>query len=52
MALPPTTVRKRSDFANDLVRQFMDEVFGKDKWKSERRPSKSGAGTTTWVDLK
>ena len=30
----------------------MDEVFGYEQWDREKRPSKSGPGTTTWLVLK
>jgi uncharacterized protein len=48
----PDVLDERDKIAYDLVRQFMDEVFGLDKWQTERRPSKSGPGMTTWVVLK
>jgi hypothetical protein len=48
----PDVLDERDKIAYDLVRQFMDEVFGLDKWQTERRPSRSGPGMTTWVVLK
>jgi hypothetical protein len=30
----------------------MNEVFGANKWQTERRQSTSGSGMTTWVVLK
>ena len=45
----PDVLDDRNKIAYDLVRQFMDELFGVDKWQTERRPSKTSSGTTTWV---
>jgi hypothetical protein len=48
----PDVLDERGKIAYDLVRQFMNEVFGEGKWRTERRQSKSGPGMTTWVVLK
>jgi hypothetical protein len=48
----PDLLDGRKDIAHNLVRPFMDSVFGPDKWETERRPSKSSSGMTTWVVLK
>jgi hypothetical protein len=48
----PDVLNDRHKIAYDLVRQFMDEVFGAGKWHTERRPSKSSSGMTTWIVLK
>jgi hypothetical protein len=48
----PDVLNDRNKIAYDLVREFMNDVFGADKWQTERRPSKSGSGTTTWIVLK
>ncbi len=48
----PDVLDDRNKIAFELVRQFMDEVFGANKWQTERRPSKSSSGTTTWVVVK
>jgi len=45
----PDVLNDRNKIAYDLVRGFMDEVFGPDRWQTERRPSKSSSGTTTWI---
>lgn len=41
--------KERDDIAYNLVRRAMDETFGHDKWKTEKRDKKSGDGTTTWI---
>ena len=48
----PDVLNDRNKIAYDLVRQFMDEVFGAGKWQTERRASKSSSGSTTWIVLK
>jgi hypothetical protein len=48
----PDILDDRNKIAYDLVREFMDDIFGVDKWQTERRPSKSGSGMTTWIVLK
>jgi len=48
----PNVLDDRSTIAHNLVGQFMDDVFGAGKWETERRPSKSGAGMTTWIVVK
>ncbi|MCI0724926.1 MAG: ATP-binding protein [Acidobacteria bacterium] len=44
--------QERDKLAYRLVPRAMSETFGKDKWETEKRPSKSGSGMTTWVVLK
>jgi hypothetical protein len=52
-ALPDVLdTQERNNLAYRLVPRAMNEIFGKDKWETERRPSKSGSGTTTWIILK
>jgi hypothetical protein len=48
----PDILADRNQIAYGLVRTFMDEVIGVEKWQTERRPSRSGSGMTTWVVLK
>lgn len=43
----PAQLENKNDIAYDLVTKFMDEVFGKHKWGTERRQSKSDANRTT-----
>ncbi|MCF6255797.1 MAG: hypothetical protein L3J89_09080 [Gammaproteobacteria bacterium] len=47
----PKHVRDRNNIAYKLVPKAMNAVFGKQNtaWKTEKRPSKSGNGQTTWV---
>jgi hypothetical protein len=47
----PDTVPNRNDVAYSLVPKAMDIVFGEQEsaWKTEKRPSKSGNGYTTWI---
>lgn len=48
----PEVIEDREEDAHRLVPRFLDEVFGKGKWKKERRPSKSKPGdTTAWIVL-
>ena len=49
----PNVMSDRNQVAYETVRRFMDEVFGKDKWKTDSRDSKSQPGKkTTYVMLK
>jgi hypothetical protein len=48
----PDVLDDRNKIAYELVPEFMDKVFGRGKWQTERRPSKSGSGTTAWIVLK
>jgi len=48
----PNVLNDRNKIAYDLARQFMDDVFGEGRWQTERRPSRSGSGMTTWIVLK
>jgi hypothetical protein len=41
--------RERNDIAFKLVTRFLDEVFGKGKWRTDRRTKVSGVGTTAWI---
>lgn len=47
----PENLSGRNDIAYMLVPIAMNAVFGEQNtaWKTERRPSKSGKGCTTWV---
>ena len=47
----PNTVSDRDQVAYGLVPKVMDAVVGQQEtaWKTERRPSKSGSGHTTWI---
>ena len=47
----PENLADRDSIAYGLVPRAMDAVFGKQEaaWKTERRPSKSGNGYTTWI---
>ncbi len=47
----PDLLSDRDKIAYGLVPMAMDAVFGKQEmaWKTERRPSKSGSGYTTWI---
>ena len=47
----PEHVTDRNNIAYKLVPKAMNTVFGKQNtaWKTEKRPSKSGNGQTTWV---
>jgi hypothetical protein len=49
----PGTVSNRNDIAYSLVPKAMDVVFGEQEaaWKTKKRPSKSGNGSTTWIVL-
>ena len=47
----PKNIQNRDDIAYRLVPKAMDIVFGQQNtaWKTEKRPSKSGRGLTTWI---
>jgi hypothetical protein len=47
----PDVLSDRDRIAHGLVPKAMTAVFGKQDvaWKTEKRPSKSGSGFTTWV---
>jgi hypothetical protein len=47
----PDLLSDRDKIADGLVPKTMDAVFGQQEtaWKTERRPSKSGSGYTTWI---
>ena len=47
----PDLLSDRDKIAYGLVPKAMDAVFGQQEtaWKTERRPSKSGSGYTTWI---
>ena len=40
---------ERDRIAHNLVPKAMDTAFGKEHWKTEKRPSKSREGMTTWI---
>lgn len=48
----PTDMDNRSRFAYDLTRRALDEVLGKEQWKTESRPAKRHSGNTTYVIMK
>jgi len=50
----PELLDDRNTIAYNLVPQFLEETFGErgKGWDSEKRPKKSGSGTTTWVVVK
>ncbi len=50
-ALLPDTISDKNQVAYDHVPTAMSEIFGPDKWDTEKRQSKSGPGTTTWIVL-
>ena len=47
----PERLFNRADVAYRLVPKAMDALFGQQNtaWKTEKRPSKSGKGFTTWI---
>ena len=47
----PESLIDRDNIAYRLVPKVMDAVFGQQNtvWKTEKRPSKSGKGFTTWI---
>jgi hypothetical protein len=45
----PDVIEDRRQEAYRLVTRFLNEVFGKGKWKTERRQKKHSDGTTAWI---
>jgi len=45
----PATMSDRADRAYHLVPRALDEKYGKDNWKKEKRPRAGGGGETTWI---
>jgi hypothetical protein len=47
----PEQLNDRNNIAYRLVPKALDAVFGEQHtaWKTEKRPSKSGEGETTWI---
>jgi hypothetical protein len=47
----PDVLSDRDNMAHRLVPKAMTAIFGKQEvgWKTEKRPSKSGSGFTTWI---
>lgn len=47
----PVLLSDRDEIAYGLVPKAMDGTFGPQEtaWKTEKRPSKSGSGFTTWI---
>ena len=47
----PEDLSDRSNIAYKLVSKAMNVIFGKQNvaWNTEKRPSKSGKGETTWI---
>ena len=43
---------ERRQIAYNIVPQAMNEIFGDGNWDTEKRPKKSGAGTTSWIIIK
>jgi len=43
---------ERKQIAYTIVPRTMDEIFGEGNWDTEKRPKKSGTGTTTWIIIK
>jgi hypothetical protein len=41
--------RDANKLAFENVPRVLDEMFGRDKWRTEKRAKRSGSGTTTWV---
>ena len=50
----PNVLNDRNQIAYNLVPQFLNDTFGErgKGWDSEKRPKKTGSGTTTWVVIK
>jgi hypothetical protein len=47
----PDRLSNRDEIAYNLVPKAMDVIFGRQdkEWKTEKRPSKSDSGYTTWI---
>ena len=45
----PRELVELDDIAYRLVPKAMNAVFGRHGWRTEKRPSKSGTGSTTWI---
>jgi len=45
----PLELVELDDIAYRLVPKAMNAVFGRRGWHTEKRPSKSGSGLTTWI---
>ena len=43
---------ERRQIAYNIVPRAMNEIFGDERWDTEKRPKKSGSGTTSWIVLK
>jgi hypothetical protein len=41
--------RNAQQLAYQNVPRVLDEMFGQGKWSTEKRPKKSGGGSTTWI---
>lgn len=48
----PDVLEDRMQIAYGLVPDFMNKVFGGGAWETEKRPSKSRSGNTTWIVTK
>ncbi len=48
----PDVVHDREQLAYQIVPRAMNEILGKERWKTERRPRRSGSGTTAWIITK
>jgi hypothetical protein len=48
----PDVISDRDQFAYSIVSRAMNSIFGEGRWDTERRPSKSGSGTTSWIVVK
>jgi hypothetical protein len=48
----PDVIDNRNDEAQRIVTRCLNEIFGENKWKIDRRPKKSGSGTTAWIVLR
>ncbi len=45
----PDVINDRDNVAYSIVPRAMNTIFGEDGWNTERRLSRSGNGTTTWI---
>ena len=41
--------REANRLAFENVPRVLDEMFGRDNWRTEKRPKRTGSGTTTWI---